>query len=135
MPLVLVADGSFQTVDIVESAIATWWPDARFEEAYDGWEAIQISDRHPAHIDLVVTDVVMPNVKGTELAEHIARTRPDSLILFISGYTDNLPVQVHLDGGGAEFLAKPFTPQHLRTRVQSLLDTAVPQPTEQARRA
>jgi PAS domain S-box-containing protein len=89
--------------------------------AADGDEAIRLSDETPGPIDLVITDVVMPAVKGTTVADHIAATRPDTPVLFISGYTDDLPIGKRIGRRAELFLPKPFTPSQLRTRVREIL--------------
>ena len=89
--------------------------------AGDGAEAIWISDHHEGSIDLVITDLVMPAVKGTEVAQHLERTREDTPVLFMSGYVDDLPVDHWIQGRPELFLPKPFTPSQLKSRVQALL--------------
>jgi two-component system, cell cycle sensor histidine kinase and response regulator CckA len=82
-------------------------------EAADGFEALRLmEDRDGVH--LVLTDMMMPKMGGAELAERLARTRPDVRILFMSGYADD-PQR-----SGA-FLSKPFTASSLMEKVREVL--------------
>ncbi|NJD18360.1 MAG: PAS domain S-box protein [Gemmatimonadetes bacterium] len=90
--------------------------------ASDGAEAVQIADRYRGPISLVVTDVIMPVMKGGEVAEHIERCRPGTPVLFMSGYVDSLPVAGRVSADPDTFLPKPFTPNQLRARVKCMLD-------------
>jgi len=90
--------------------------------AADGHEALELFTERYEGIDLVLTDVVMPRMKGTELAERIDAIRPDTPILFMSGYTDNLPIQDRIAERPDSFVAKPFSPGELRRHVRSMLD-------------
>jgi len=95
-------------------------------EARHGAEAIEISGRHPGRIHLMVTDVVMPQMSGRELAQHMARLRPDMRVLFMSGYTDNAIVRHGELEAGTAFLSKPFTPDALAAKVREVLDSPRP---------
>jgi PAS domain S-box-containing protein len=90
--------------------------------AGDGQEALELFDSHGKHIDLVLTDVVMPRVKGPELAERLALRSPDTPVLFMSGYTDNLLVGGKVMENPDLFLPKPFSPGELSDRVRSIID-------------
>lgn len=90
--------------------------------AEDGERALAIADTHPAGIDLLITDVVMPALSGPELARRLRERRPDLGVLFISGYTfeQSLPVS---DGTNATaYLSKPFDTKVLGEKVRALLD-------------
>jgi signal transduction histidine kinase/ActR/RegA family two-component response regulator len=93
----------------------------RVLEAPDGPSALSRARDHDGPIHLLVTDVVMPGMRGPELAERLSRARRGVRVLYISGYTD----QANLDGNEGlrtAFLAKPFTPEELRTVVRVVLD-------------
>ncbi len=71
-------------------------------------------------IHLVLTDVVMPNMGGTELAEHVARLRPHLPVIFMSGYADSAVVTATRDTQGL-FLPKPFTAAALIDTIRQAL--------------
>ena len=93
-------------------------------EAASGPEALTLAASFRATIDILVTDIVMPQMRGTELARRLRLLRPRARVLFVSGYTDD---EVFRQEAGSEpfsFLAKPFTPAQLSQRVRELLDQA-----------
>jgi two-component system cell cycle sensor histidine kinase/response regulator CckA len=91
-------------------------------EAQHGEDALLVAERHNAPIHLVVTDVVMPNMSGTELFHHLRRWYPKMRVLFISGYARSaLPQEALEEGQGASFLAKPFTIEQLTTEVRRMI--------------
>src|SRR5580700_11384426 len=90
-------------------------------EACDGREALRVCEMHPEPIQLVLTDLVMPYMKGAELAERLGRSHPGLRILLMSGYTDEPAVQ-RLGRNSVAFLAKPFTSVDLVEKVRQVLD-------------
>jgi len=92
--------------------------------AASGPEALSIAERFDRPIDLLITDVVMPQMSGRQLAERLKAVRPDTQILFISGYTESAIVQTGAQGDENSFLQKPFTPSTLSRTVRELLDKA-----------
>jgi two-component system cell cycle sensor histidine kinase/response regulator CckA len=98
----------------------------RVIEARHGQDAIELSQRHAGPIQLMVTDVVMPQMSGRELAQHFVRVRPDMRVLFISGYTDIAIVRHGELEAGTAFLSKPFTPDALAAKVREVLDGPLP---------
>lgn len=70
---------------------------------------------------MMVTDVVMPQLGGRELAEKLATTRPGMRVLFMSGYTDDVIVHHGVLDGSSAFLEKPFTPDTLALKVREVL--------------
>ncbi len=97
-------------------------------EAADAADALAHCGRADTRIDLLLTDVVMPQMSGRELVTRAARTRPELRVLFISGYSPEAIEHHGVLAPGAEFLPKPFTPQTLTTKVRAVLDgvTAAP---------
>jgi len=89
--------------------------------AEGGQPAIQIAETYGEKIDLVVTDVVMPEMSGKEAAERIKTLRPDIKVLFMSGYTDNAIVHHGILDRDIAFLQKPFTPNGLARKVKEVL--------------
>jgi PAS domain S-box-containing protein len=94
----------------------------RVLEARSGAEALRVSRGHAGPVALLLTDVVMPQMSGRALADHLAPERPEMKVLFASGYTDDAIVQHGVLNPGTEFLQKPFTPDALARRVRTLLD-------------
>ncbi len=90
-------------------------------EAHDGPAALEVADRHAGPIHLLVSDVVMPQMRGRELAERLRGVRPGLRVLFVSGYTDDALGTLVLPPGTA-FLTKPFPPDALLREVRTLLD-------------
>ncbi len=97
-------------------------------EARSPGEALLMAERHPAALDLVLTDVVMPMMGGRELVERLRRVRPDIAVLFMSGYTDNIIAHHGVLERGVAFLQKPFTRNVLARKVREAL-LAARQPT------
>ena len=91
-------------------------------EATDGGDAIRISGRHIGAIDMLLTDVVMPQMSGRDLAAAIGIARPETKILFMSGYTDDAIVRHGVLEAGSQFIEKPFSPQALTVKVREVLD-------------
>ena len=87
------------------------------------WGRRKDREQHARPIDLLLTDVVMPEMSGRELANRLAGLHPDMRVMFMSGYTDDRAVQRGLLGPHDAFLAKPFTPDRLRTKVREVLDS------------
>ena len=93
-------------------------------EASDGRAGLDLLGRDGAAVRLVVTDVVMPEMGGRELAERLATLRPGLPVLFTSGYTDGEIVRRGLLQPGAVFLQKPFDPDTIIRIVRERLDSA-----------
>jgi PAS domain S-box-containing protein len=90
--------------------------------AGDPEEALELSTAHKDRIDLLITDVVMPNMSGRELAVRLHVDRPEMKILYISGYTDRAIVHHGVLAQGTVFLQKPFTGEDLARKVRAVLD-------------
>ena len=89
--------------------------------ASNGRAALQLAEKYKEHIDLLITDVVMPEMSGPELAAHLFRLRPGLTILYISGYTDHALLHRGAIEEGTAFLQKPFLPETLVVKVDSLM--------------
>ncbi len=83
--------------------------------------ALSLAERHPGPIDLVLADVIMPGMSGPEVAARIVAGRPETRVLFISGYTAKLVDRTALQRG-AHFLGKPFSARRLLGKVSEVLD-------------
>jgi CheY-like chemotaxis protein len=91
-------------------------------EARDGTEALRLTSDWSRPIDLMVTDVVMPQLSGYQLADRLKPARPGMKVLFMSGYTDDAICPHRVLGPDAHFLQKPFTPDVLARKVREVLD-------------
>jgi DNA-binding response OmpR family regulator len=100
----------------------------RIIEATGPHKAIEICHRHPEPIDLVVTDVVMPEMNGRALAEVLVAARPGLRVLYMSGYTDDVIAHSGVLESGTLLLEKPFTVQTLLERVRTALGTRSARP-------
>ncbi|HXF12529.1 MAG TPA: response regulator, partial [Terriglobales bacterium] len=96
-------------------------------EAQDASVALQISHSYPGPIHLLLTDVIMPGMNGRVLAERIAALRPETRILYMSGYTENAIGHNGVLDAGIILLQKPFTLPALKAKVREVLDTPLPQ--------
>jgi PAS domain S-box-containing protein len=92
-------------------------------ETGDPLEALTVAERRGGAIDLLVTDMVMPAMGGSELAERLRATCPGLRVLYMSGYAKDMNVPGGADGPGSRFLQKPFTPQDLARKVRETLST------------
>ena len=125
---VLVAPGGSETVLLVED----FEPVRKLVEgllsrtgycvltASDGDEGLQLLKKHAGPIHLVITDVVMPRIGGQELAQQVAQLRPDTKVLYTSGYTEQ---EVFPTGAVSpnQYLQKPFSPTDLLKKVREVL--------------
>ncbi|MGI9658085.1 MAG: PAS domain S-box protein [Gaiellaceae bacterium] len=89
-------------------------------EAASGTEALEIVRNHTGPVDLLVTDVVMPGMRGTELATELRRARPNLKVLYMSGYTGDAMREQGVPPD-SEFLAKPFTQVEIARKVSLLI--------------
>lgn len=97
-------------------------------EAKDGLDALSVAARHPLTIDLVVTDVVMPNMSGGELAKELARLRPQARLLFVSGYAGKTVLDHKVFDLETNFLQKPYSLKQLAAKVRNALSHSSQQP-------
>ncbi len=95
-------------------------------EAADGQEAMALFDAHASEIDMLLSDVVLPGLRGREIAERITARRPDVKILFMSGYTENSIVHHGRLDDGVQLISKPFQREQLATKVAELLGLPAP---------
>ncbi len=91
-------------------------------EAHSGMQALEIADRHPERIDLLVTDMIMPGMSGSQLARRLLSIRPATKILYLSGYTDDIIVRHGILEEESNFLQKPFSLAAFALKVREVLD-------------
>jgi PAS domain S-box-containing protein len=91
-------------------------------EASQGEEALALSNRHKGPIHLLLSDVVMPKLSGVELYERLRPQRPETRVLFMSGFTDTALLRYEVMTGEVDCFLKPFTPQTLTRMVREVLD-------------
>jgi CheY-like chemotaxis protein len=91
-------------------------------EAANGTDALSFA-QNGATIDLLLTDVVMPEMSGRELVDKFARLRPNTKALFMSGYTDDAIVRHGVLRPGTAYLQKPFSPDTLARKIREVLDS------------
>ncbi len=117
-PSVLVVDDEPSIVRL----ITVWLKAAGFKvagTALDGKEGLE-RFRENDSVDLVVSDVVMPQLDGPDMVREMLRDAPDLKVLFITGYTDRT-VQARIEELPFEVIRKPFTPEHFLARVRDTL--------------
>jgi two-component system, cell cycle sensor histidine kinase and response regulator CckA len=90
-------------------------------EAKDGADALALASSHERHIDVLMTDVIMPGMSGRELANRLLETRSAMKILYMSGYTDAVIDRHDLLGAGVYYIAKPFGSDTLAAKLRRIL--------------
>ena len=90
--------------------------------AENGTAALNVAERHTGHIDLLLTDVVMPGMNGKELARRMTASMPELRVIFMSGYTEDAIDRHGVLEPGTHFVQKPFTPTSLATTIRRILD-------------
>jgi CheY-like chemotaxis protein len=90
-------------------------------EAQDGNEALLVWQGYRGPIDLVLTDMVMPNMNGKELVEHLRLLQPEIKVIYMSGYGSSILSAGDKFGTNAVFLQKPFRPVELSEKVREIL--------------
>ena len=89
--------------------------------ASSGQQALSVASQHEGHIDLLITDVVMPKMSGRELSQMLGSLRPDLKTIYMSGYTDDAVLRHGIHDMGATFLQKPFSLGTLARKVRDTL--------------
>jgi PAS domain S-box-containing protein len=94
----------------------------RVLQAADGLEALAVAEQHAGEtIHVLLTDVVMPRLNGRELAKQINSMRPETRVIFMTGYGENLISRAGVIDDDVDLLQKPFTPEALAAKVRSVL--------------
>jgi two-component system cell cycle sensor histidine kinase/response regulator CckA len=121
--MILLVEDEEIVRDLVKEMLTSFGYDVL--EARNGREAIEISGGYQGHIDLVLSDVIMPGMSGPDAAREVLSQRPGTRVLFISGYTDSAIVHHGVLEPGTEFLQKPFNTEALARKVRAVLDGAL----------
>jgi two-component system, cell cycle sensor histidine kinase and response regulator CckA len=127
-PVALTASGGTETVLLVEDEESVRQlvretlaaKGYHVMEAENGESGMAVAAHHDGKIDLVITDVVMPGMGGRELVKQLAQSRPQTRVLYLSGYTEDAISEGTIESGAA-FLQKPFTLQTLSRKVREVL--------------
>ncbi|OIP34571.1 MAG: hypothetical protein AUK27_07325 [Deltaproteobacteria bacterium CG2_30_66_27] len=109
--------------DVVRNVIARMLEEGGFTvlPASSGVEALALARRGDTAIDLLLTDIVMPEMSGVELVDRIEKERPGMRILFMTGYADEVVVNEGILGKHRECIGKPFTQEQITKRVREIL--------------
>jgi PAS domain S-box-containing protein len=91
-------------------------------QAGGGAEALQLFEQHKGSIDLLITDVIMPQMSGRELAQRLKLVQPSLKVLYISGYTDDMLAHHGVLESNVFLLQKPFAPDELAKKLREVLD-------------
>jgi len=116
---ILVVDDDLSVLTVVKCMLES--SDYNVLLANNAEVAMRMAERDDLSIDLLLSDVVMPDVNGPELAKQIQAIRPGLKVLFMSGYTDSDVVRVKVLEHSLGFLPKPFTSDSLLETVQRVL--------------
>jgi YesN/AraC family two-component response regulator len=90
--------------------------------AEHGAAALEIWKQRSAEVDVLLTDVIMPQMSGVELAQQLRAQDPELRVLFMSGYTDDMIARHGLRPGEISILEKPFTAESLASKLRNVLD-------------
>jgi PAS domain S-box-containing protein len=117
---VLVVEDEDSIRELLRDVLREWGYSVLDTAAPSG--ALEILETFTGTIDLLLTDVVLPEMGGPQLATRVEASRPGIRVLFMSGYTDDAVLRNGVLGESAYFLAKPFTPAALRRKIREVLE-------------
>jgi len=128
METILVVDDEADVCELARDCLVA--AGYRVLEARDGEEALRIAEGHTEPIHLLLTDVTMPRLNGVELAGRLTRQRPDTKVLYMSGFALVGAQTEQLSGPGLQpgdpILPKPFSTEALTRKVREILDHPAP---------
>ena len=117
---VLVVEDDRIVLNLVERILKEQGYDVH--SASDGEDALEIAKKIGDGLDILVTDVVMPGMNGRELHRRVTEFCPKAMVLFMSGYTDNVIIHKGFVDDGVKFLQKPFTVRELADKIREALE-------------
>jgi signal transduction histidine kinase/CheY-like chemotaxis protein len=91
-------------------------------KAEDGISALRLFDSHQGRVDVLLTDVVLPGMRGPEIAARVTKLRPDIRVMYMSGYTDSAILNHGVTDSGAAFIEKPIRPRELLAKLRETLE-------------
>ena len=118
--VILLAEDEDTVRRLTRTFLANWG--YQVLEARHGGEGVALCRNHQGPIHLLITDILMPQMGGRELAQQARLLHPEIKVLFISGYTDDMLILEGIKVEGTPFLQKPFTLQELGSTVREVLD-------------
>jgi DNA-binding NtrC family response regulator len=95
----------------------------RVLQASDGEQAVETATKFEQRIDLLISDVVMSGIRGTQVAQKLSQIFPCIKVLYMSGYTENAMFHQNLLKAGVAFIQKPFTLESLEDKVAQMLES------------
>lgn len=119
MAKILLADDDAAVRDLVKRALSA--EGHQVHATQDGAEALEHLSANAAAIDVLVTDVEMPQVDGVAVAREALKLKPDMAIVLMSGFTDHLDRAGELNAKRLRSIPKPFTLDQIKATVRSLL--------------
>jgi len=119
---ILVVEDSEPLRDLIFETLETMGYTALM--AQDGHQAIRICTQFSGTIDLLLTDVVMPKMKGPEVMKRVKQMRPDIGVLFMSGYTNDVTLRHGISNADVSFIQKPFSSTELTHKLREALARA-----------
>ena len=118
--IILVVDDEFTILSLTQMILAEAGYGALV--AASGKEALRLFEVWPdIKIDLMLVDIIMPDMNGPELVDHVWKTRPELPVLYFSGYAGKEFIQPEI-ASKVPYLEKPFTSQQLTTRIREILE-------------
>lgn len=120
---IMVVDDEINIVTMVSQILAELG--YRVIAATSGREALKLSDQHSNKIDIILTDIIMPEINGTELVRLLRQKRPNMKALYMSGYATNAAMKIGVLKPNTAFLQKPFNPETLTHCIRKVLDASV----------
>ncbi len=126
---ILVADDEA----IVRQVIAIMLEEQGYQvvQAVDGEDALRRCQDQTRHINLVIADILMPNMTGKQLACRLSQIRPQTKVILCSGCPERLANRTGMNDMNLPFFKKPVTPQDLAVKVREVLDSPTPTPPSQ----